>query len=979
MIRNRLKGEKTLDTDVDSEVQEEPLDLSMKGPRGQKRSLAEEGACERVEKHQKALYKRARNVEVKLTTFKPRDWKGCVETVGVKIQPQVFGSKDWNEEEFRQKTEESIRAGLKACLDGEVEGTQHQVKGKKLKKVQIIVCNKNLHTKHRATKLVAPHDVDWLVTDAVNILCDARQSEEHKRQHDPESANDILLEDTEFHISRVYSEPLFGGRRAHHRLKTRKCPLASEFCRKKLSCLDPIQPSYHGKRMPKKAQDWCLPIAVVLGVHHITSTAKELKRFHNSTGKLRKEVEKLLAKAGVSEEGPYAVSELAKFQKALGDGYQITCYYSAEEPTYIFGPDNLAKQINIFLDSVEGNGEDDWTETVGHCYLIKSMEAFIAKSSNSKQTPAFCLHCKSSFLKEKTHSCEKSRCKLCKDPVCENKTEVKLRQHSENCPTCDRHMWTKECLDAHKTHPEHCKKPRCISCGLFHEKDQKKLCGLHWCSSCNKKQPFDHTCYMQKDKPKAPQKPMKRIYADLECMRMEDTGKQVANMLTVRAVTADGQAMPAETFEGKDCIFQFIEKASKTEQYQNSYLIFHNMKGYDGHFFLEELVRLGLKLEPLLRGQDILSMEICSLNIKLRDSMLYIPGTPLSAFPKMFKLDSNLAKGFFPHTLNAENQLEKPFFEEKGLRFPPKYHFEPEKMSPGTKNKFDIWWKEENKRYEENPELKYVVAEELRRYNLMDVELLMLGMETYLDACRAKHPAVDPLASITLPSYVNTLFRNYHMEQDSIALLPPDGFCPQAVATSKKELAWLLWMKKKLGLVELYHNRNFRPINIAGFHVDGWGKDAAGQWYVLEFNGCHYHGCDHKGCKFKTTPKRAEAQAHRISQRLQAKIKKERLERFGAMADSPYGAFQYIEIWEHEYEARLKEDKDMKKFVEEFNKTVDMKNPLSMREAFLGGRTEIFQHLIEVDGKAQWVIYVDFTRYRCFLSLTGLHSYLNTG
>ena len=100
-----------------------------------------------------------------------------------------------------------------------------------------------------------------------------------------------------------------------------------------------------------------------------------------------------------------------------------------------------------------------------------------------------------------------------------------------------------------------------------------------------------------------------------------------------------------------------------------------------------------------------------------------------------------------------------------------------------------------------------------------------------LDDC----PEIDPIESITMPSYCSKLYRFRHMPTNSIALIPPGGW---SANVSLESLAWLAWMKGQLGLVELRHGRNNSEITLAQVKVDGFGRNGFHVYYALQYHGC---------------------------------------------------------------------------------------------------------------------------------------------
>ena len=228
----------------------------------------------------------------------------------------------------------------------------------------------------------------------------------------------------------------------------------------------------------------------------------------------------------------------------------------------------------------------------------------------------------------------------------------------------------------------------------------------------------------------------------------------------------------------------------------------------------------------------------------------------------------------------------------------------------------------------------------------MDVQVLLEGVESFLGSLRDKHPEFhDPLASITLPSLINRIFRDKFMCEESIPLLPPDGFVQHC---SVEELCWLAWMKMKLKLTKLFTNRNCRGFKIGNFSVDGVGWDENGVMHVLEFDGCYWHGCD---CR--PLPSNIRAREEHQSRSLRSQAKFNRLSMLSTMENTPYGPFMFHCIRECEFYHQKLQNNDMADFVDKFQCSLDINDKgavgsLSLRESFCGGRTEVFSHR-EVD------------------------------
>ncbi len=117
---------------------------------------------------------------------------------------------------------------------------------------------------------------------------------------------------------------------------------------------------------------------------------------------------------------------------------------------------------------------------------------------------------------------------------------------------------------------------------------------------------------------------------------------------------------------------------------------------------------------------------------------------------------------------------------------------------------------------------------------------------------KAQNNGSDPAEKITLPSYVNHVYRAYNMPENSLAILPPRlvhigslylafSFClfrgyNQRGMQSLEALTWLLWQSKQLGL-PILHGRNGDEVKIGPYYVDGFSKTRSQSSVCFEFNG----------------------------------------------------------------------------------------------------------------------------------------------
>ncbi len=93
---------------------------------------------------------------------------------------------------------------------------------------------------------------------------------------------------------------------------------------------------------------------------------------------------------------------------------------------------------------------------------------------------------------------------------------------------------------------------------------------------------------------------------------------------------------------------------------------------------------------------------------------------------------------------------------------------------------------------------------------------------------------LDPFRSITLPSYCNKVYRTLHMPEQSIAILPPQGYGTETY--SQSAICWVEWEALQRGIC-IRHARNSYEIKVGPCKVDGYAL-INGQRTVFEYNGC---------------------------------------------------------------------------------------------------------------------------------------------
>ena len=163
------------------------------------------------------------------------------------------------------------------------------------------------------------------------------------------------------------------------------------------------------------------------------------------------------------------------------------------------------------------------------------------------------------------------------------------------------------------------KSTKCLVCCKQYTVNPKKphSCYHDTCRHCHEfVNIYEHKCYIQRvekelsdedaedDEDKKKKLPTLMVIGDIECLIEQDVeGRHVLAADLILYATEEDPENVSHAFSGDACIEQFIHALNELEDKQRDLLvIFHNQKGYDGNYIIEELYRQGIKVENQLHS-----------------------------------------------------------------------------------------------------------------------------------------------------------------------------------------------------------------------------------------------------------------------------------------------------------------------------------------------------------------------------------------
>ena len=243
-------------------------------------------------------------------------------------------------------------------------------------------------------------------------------------------------------------------------------------------------------------------------------------------------------------------------------------------------------------------------------------------------------------------------------------------------------------------------------------------------------------------------------------------GVFVANLLCYSSTEEE----TIHALEGEDCTLQFLCDLDDLVDVPDSdgereiFVVFHNLKGFDGMFILHELYQQQREVvDQLTVGAKVLSFK--SGPLKFIDSLCFLP-MPLASFPSTFNL-TELKKGFFPHLFNTPDH-QQYVGRVLDLEF-----YDPDGMMAKKKDELTRWHADQVRR-----NVPFHFKQEMIDYCKSDVALLKAGCEAFQQEFE-RQTGFNPMAKcITIAI---------------IAVQPLGGWRGANVNQSLRALQWLYY------------------------------------------------------------------------------------------------------------------------------------------------------------------------------------------
>lgn len=353
--------------------------------------------------------------------------------------------------------------------------------------------------------------------------------------------------------------------------------------------------------------------------------------------------------------------------------------------------------------------------------------------------PFYCIVCDEPHWSITSHRCQDITdwCYTCYNRNCIN--DVNYAQH--NCSICDRNFRSNICEKNHSL----LAKERCfeVVCNLCYEhiprRKKRKIQNVityetnaevlkrhkpctSKCSVCMKSNiSADHYCYMQQ-RDFLPHI-SKVVYLDFETR--QETGQHFPVFCYLKwkfdhsdtGITEIGEHQIGISMDITDDVGDFLF----SKKFENSTIVAHNMRGFDGFFLIQYLITHNMKpRQVILNGTKLITCIVPHFRMRIIDSLNFLPMT-LAEMPKAFNINEDgFRKGYFPLFFIHPNN-----FSYLGP-IPDKEYFGYDAMKKKQQEEFDVWYSDQ---IEKN--IIFDFDQEMIVYCKQDVEILYQGFEKF--------------------------------------------------------------------------------------------------------------------------------------------------------------------------------------------------------------------------------------------------------
>ena len=224
------------------------------------------------------------------------------------------------------------------------------------------------------------------------------------------------------------------------------------------------------------------------------------------------------------------------------------------------------------------------------------------------------------------------------------------------------------------------------------------------------------------------------------------------------------------------------------------------------------------------------------------------------------------------------------------------------------------------------------------------------------------YDGIDPADFITLPSYINYCYRALAMPENSMAIIPPNGYT--TTGRRNQSASAICWLEHQsvVNKTPIMHARNSNEVKIGPYYIDGFAKSESGPDKVWEFDGCvsawhwlniilnyifqYFHGCPR--CASNRDSQHKEKMAEKY---------KETMKKHQFIKDK---GFELITIWECDFRAEIKANAELRDFVLPLKARLKKYTNLRPRSTLRGGRTNNTRKSY-TPRKGEILEYLDFT------------------